>query len=82
MVIGLNFIGSYCVLNLAADNKNRRICGSLLVAQSAKTYRSRKIKMPPIKLESILNVAAPMHMAKKNSLRSTPRTVSGRWSAR
>jgi hypothetical protein len=38
--------------------------------------------MPPSKLESMLNVAAPMHMAKKKSFRSAPMIVSGRWSAR
>lgn len=30
----------------------------------------------------MLNVAAPMHMAKKKSFRSAPRTVSGRCSVR
>src|ERR1700739_3654810 len=37
---------------------------------------------PPSKLPSKLKVAAPRHMAKKNSFRSAPRMVSGRESER
>src|ERR1700722_8557570 len=80
--MGLSLDGSYCVLNLAADSRKRSICGSVFVAHWAARYRRKNIKMPPSKLESMLNVAAPMHMAKKKSFLSTPRTVSGRWRVR
>src|SRR5271168_1530997 len=40
------------------------------------------IRIPPRRLDSRLNVAAPRHMAKKKSFRSAPRIVSGRESER
>src|SRR5580704_2788850 len=80
--MGLSLDGSYCVLNLAADKRKRSICGSVFVAHRAARYRRKNIKMPPSKLESMLNVAAPMHMEKKKSFLSAPRTVSGRWRVR
>lgn len=76
--MGLNFMGSYCVLSFAEERRNRRICGSVRVAHRAARKRRENIKMPPGKLASILNVAAPIHRAKKNSFRSTPRMVRGR----
>src|SRR5262249_2861158 len=38
----------------------------------------RKIRMPPARLFRRLKVAAPRHIAKKNSFRSAPRIVRGR----
>src|SRR5690349_11663584 len=40
------------------------------------------MRMPPERLLSRLNVAAPRHIAKKNNFRSAPRMVSGRESDR
>src|SRR5271156_2657706 len=80
--MGLNFIGSYCARSRAAVSRNRRICGSVWVAQRARKYSNRNISNPPNKLLSRLKVAAPRHMAKKKSLRSAPRIVSGRDSDR
>src|SRR5271156_6238695 len=80
--MGLNFIGSYCARSRAAVSRNRRICGSVWVAQRARKYSNRNIRSPPNKLLSRLKVAAPRHMAKKKSFRSAPRIVSGRDSDR
>src|SRR5271156_6773001 len=76
--MGLNFIGSYSARSLAAVSRNRRICGSVWVAQRARKYSNKNISNPPNKLLRRLNVAAPRHMAKKKSFRSAPRMVSGR----
>jgi hypothetical protein len=43
----MNFMGSYCVRTLAAVSKNRKICGSVAVAQRAMKYNSRNISRPP-----------------------------------
>src|SRR5271169_5218413 len=75
-------MGSYWLFNVAAVSRNRRICGSVWVAQRAKTYSTKKINTPPSKLLSRLNVPAPRHMAKKKSFRSAPRMVRGRDSER
>src|SRR3984957_9794721 len=82
MEIGVSFIGSYCARPLAALSSKRRICGSVRVAQRARKYKRKKIKSPPSKLLRRLKVAAPRHMAKKNSFRSAPRMVRGRERAR
>src|SRR5271156_1937631 len=82
MEIGVSFIGSYCARTFAAVRRNRRICGSVPVAQRARKYKRKKIKTPPSKLLRRLKVAAPRHMAKKNSFRSAPRIVRGRESDR
>src|SRR5580704_6580429 len=80
--MGLNFIGSYCARSRAAVSRNRRICGSVWVAQRARKYSNKNISNPPNKLLSKLKVAAPRHIAKKKSFRSAPRMVSGRDSDR
>src|SRR5208282_3810267 len=80
--MGLNFIGSYCARSRAAVSRNRRICGSVWVAQRARKYSNKNISNPPNRLLSKLKVAAPRHMAKKKSFRSAPRIVSGRDSER
>src|SRR6266851_4702854 len=76
--MGLNFIGSYCARSLEAVSRNRRICGSVSVAQRARKESNKNIISPPSRLLSRLKVAAPRHMAKKKSFRSAPRIVSGR----
>src|ERR1700691_6113913 len=80
--MGLNFIGSYCARSRAAVSRNRRICGSVWVAQRARKYSNKNISNPPNKLLSRLKVAAPRHIAKKKSFRSAPRIISGRDSVR
>src|SRR5580704_8088738 len=80
--MGLNFIGSYCARSRAAVSRNRRICGSVWVAQRARKYSNKNISNPPNKLLSRLKVAAPRHIAKKKSFRSAPRIVRGRESER
>jgi hypothetical protein len=48
------------------------------VPQRATKYKRRNINNPPSKLPRRLKVPAPTHIAKKKSLLSTPRIVSGR----
>src|SRR5882762_2716106 len=75
-------MGSYCVRIFVEFSKKRRICGSVRVAQRAKRYRAKKIPAAPARLFSRLNTHAPMTSAKKNSFRSAPRIVSGRFNDR
>src|SRR5207302_5060725 len=78
----VNLAGSYCLRNFAARKSSFRICGSVAVAHRATKYKRRNMRTPPERLFSKLNVAAPRHIAKKNSFRSAPRIVSGRESER
>src|SRR5260370_34153828 len=82
MAIGSNFIGSYCVRIFVEFNKNRRICGSVRVAHRANKYSAKNIPTAPAKLFNRLNTHAPITSAKKNSFRSAPRIVSGRFNDR
>src|SRR6267154_836604 len=82
MAIGSNFIGSYCVRIFVEFSKNRRICGSVLVAHRAKRYNAKNMPTPPARLFNRLNTHAPITSAKKNSFRSAPRIVSGRFNDR
>src|SRR5216684_8265296 len=75
-------MGSYCVRIFVEFSKKRRICGSVRVAQRAKRYSAKNIPTAPARLFSRLKTHAPMTSAKKNSFRSAPRIVSGRFNDR
>src|SRR5260370_2949618 len=75
-------MGLYCVRIFVEFSKKRRICGSVRVAQRAKRYSAKNIPTAPARLLSRLNTQAPMTSAKKNSFRSAPRIVSGRFNDR
>src|SRR5260370_10514282 len=79
---GSNFIGSYCVRILVGFSKNGRIWGSVRVAHRAKRYNAKNMPTPPARLFNRLNTHAPITSAKKNSFRSAPRIVSGRFNDR
>src|SRR5216684_4425937 len=55
--------------------KNRKICGSVAVAQRAQPNKMANIMSPPRKLPRRLNVAAPITRARKKSVRSAPQIV-------
>src|SRR5712692_3965149 len=75
-------MGSYWVRIFVEFNRNRRICGSVRVAHRANKYSAKNIPTAPAKLFNKLNTHAPKTSAKKNSFRSAPRIVSGRFNDR
>src|SRR6266852_9176384 len=75
-------MGSYWVRIFVEFSKKRRICGSVRVAHRAKRYSAKNIPTAPARLFSRLNTHAPITSPKKNSFRSAPRIVSGRFNDR